>query len=191
MSSIVIKGNTSGQVEIAAPDVAGSTTLTMPTTDGTVITNNSAVSDLPKGPAFSAYLSADQSFSTSTNTKLQFNTEDFDTSSDYDNTTNYRYTPSVAGYYQVNTSARLNYSGAASDNVQLHIWKNGTSHTYTQYNNATGIYGSLNVSAIVYCNGSTDYIEVYAYSQHGSPFVDVKIGSFNSTARFNAALVSV
>jgi len=39
MSSIVIKGNTSGQVEIAAPDVAGSTTLTLPTGNGTVITD--------------------------------------------------------------------------------------------------------------------------------------------------------
>ena len=39
MSSIVIKGNTSGQVEIAAPDVAGSTTLTLPTGNGTIITD--------------------------------------------------------------------------------------------------------------------------------------------------------
>ena len=37
MSSIVIKGNTSGQVEIAAPDVAGSTTLTLPTGSGSII----------------------------------------------------------------------------------------------------------------------------------------------------------
>jgi len=39
MSSIVIKGNTSGQIELAAPDVAGSTTLTLPTGTGTVITD--------------------------------------------------------------------------------------------------------------------------------------------------------
>lgn len=39
MSSIVIKGNTSGQIELAAPDVAGSTTLTLPTGSGTVITD--------------------------------------------------------------------------------------------------------------------------------------------------------
>ena len=41
MSSIVIKGNTSGQVEIAAPDVAGSTTLTLPTGTGNFITSDS------------------------------------------------------------------------------------------------------------------------------------------------------
>jgi hypothetical protein len=39
MSSIVIKGNTSGQVEIAAPDVAGSTTLTLPTGSGNILTD--------------------------------------------------------------------------------------------------------------------------------------------------------
>ena len=39
MSSIVIKGDTSGQIEIAAPAVAGSTTLTLPTGSGTVITD--------------------------------------------------------------------------------------------------------------------------------------------------------
>lgn len=40
MSSIVIKGNTSGQIELAAPDVAGSTTLTLPTGSGNVITDD-------------------------------------------------------------------------------------------------------------------------------------------------------
>ena len=47
MSSIVIKGNTSGQVEIASPDVAGSTTLTLPTGNGTVITTNNIDANPP------------------------------------------------------------------------------------------------------------------------------------------------
>jgi len=40
MSSISIAGDTSGSVIIAAPAVAGSTTLTLPSTSGTVITTN-------------------------------------------------------------------------------------------------------------------------------------------------------
>jgi len=44
MSSIVIKGNTSGQVEIAAPDVAGSTTLTLPTGSANILTSESTLS---------------------------------------------------------------------------------------------------------------------------------------------------
>ena len=37
MSSIVVAGDTSGSVTISAPAVAGTTTLTLPTTNGTVI----------------------------------------------------------------------------------------------------------------------------------------------------------
>jgi hypothetical protein len=40
MSSISIAGDTSGSVIIAAPAVAGSTTLTLPTTTGTLVTSN-------------------------------------------------------------------------------------------------------------------------------------------------------
>lgn len=37
MASVVIKGDTSGQVTISAPAVAGTTTLTLPATTGTVL----------------------------------------------------------------------------------------------------------------------------------------------------------
>jgi len=37
MSEIVIAGNTSGSVTIAAPDVAGTTTLTLPASSGTIL----------------------------------------------------------------------------------------------------------------------------------------------------------
>ena len=40
MSEIVIAGNTSGSVTIAAPDVAGTTTLTLPATSGALVAAN-------------------------------------------------------------------------------------------------------------------------------------------------------
>ena len=49
MSSIVIKGNTSGQVEIAAPDIAGSTTLTLPTGSGSIIKDDGSGNLSPTG----------------------------------------------------------------------------------------------------------------------------------------------
>ena len=52
-------------------------------------------------PAFQAYRSSTQTISGSTWTKVQFNTEIYDTDSDYDNSTNYRFTPTVAGKYYV------------------------------------------------------------------------------------------
>ena len=58
MSSIVIKGNTSGQIEIAAPDVAGSTTLTLPTGTGTVLLSDGDGSNLTNLPQPAALTTA-------------------------------------------------------------------------------------------------------------------------------------
>lgn len=51
MSSVTISGDTSGSIILQAPSVSGSTTLTLPTTSGTVLTNASSVtsSQLPAG----------------------------------------------------------------------------------------------------------------------------------------------
>ena len=55
-------------------------------------------------PAFSAYNAGTQSVSANTDTKMIFNAENFDTANCFDSTTNYRFTPNVAGYYQLNAS---------------------------------------------------------------------------------------
>ena len=66
MSSIVIKGNTSGQVEIAAPDIAGSTTLTLPTGSGNILTadgDGSQLTNLPQPAALSTASGSAPSYS--------------------------------------------------------------------------------------------------------------------------------
>jgi hypothetical protein len=166
MSQINIAGDTSGSIAIAAPLVAGSNTLTLPASTGTVLTSVSPASDLPssiKGPAFSAQLGSTQSITGNVNTKVTINTEIFDTNNNFDSTTNYRFTPTVAGYYQVNFTVM--YANTTSTNfIFAFIRKNGTecgrgSLAYaasTSYPNSAG-------SLLVYLNGSTDYIELYAY----------------------------
>ena len=72
-------------------------------------------------PAFSAYGTAYQSLANNTYTKIQYNTKDFDTNSNYDNTTNYRFTPTVAGYYQV--TASINSASSALSGVNLYLYK--------------------------------------------------------------------
>ena len=115
-------------------------------------------------PAFSAYASANQTITSSTFTKIQINTEEFDTNNNFDPTTNYRFTPTVAGYYQVSGSVN-NYSSTSPTRVLAVIYKNGTAYkrffdgavsTGTFYTNAQG-------SALVYLNGSTDYVELYGF----------------------------
>lgn len=114
------------------------------------------------GPAFSAYLSSNQSITNATFTKVQLNTEVFDTNSNFDNSTNYRFTPTVAGYYQVSFSITANTSTSPT-RVFSNIYKNGS--MYTSGSDYTPLAGGTNSngSVLVYLNGSTDYIELYAY----------------------------
>ena len=167
MSSIVINGDTSGSVTLSAPAVAGATTLTLPITSGTVLTSASTQSQLPpniagNGPAFSVYRNSNQSISSGVITKVQLNTKVFDTNSNFDATTNYRFTPTVAGYYQINAQARLR--GTSSDNKILYIYKNGSNYAAMDYYVLSIEYFQIAFSQIIYFNGTTDYVEMYAYT---------------------------
>jgi hypothetical protein len=126
-------------------------TLTAPTITGANITVAASAA-----PAFSAYCSSGTSLSASTFTKQDLQTEEFDTNSNFASS---RFTPTVAGYYQINCG----FSAVATgNNIFIAIYKNGSN--YKQGNlltTAGGVGGLAVVSSIVYCNGSTDYIEMY------------------------------
>ena len=118
--------------------------------------------NLPMGgvaPAFSAYQSSAQTLSGATLTKIQFQTEEWDTNNNFDSTTNYRFTQTVAGYYQV--QGKIQPSASYTAGI-VAIYKNGAVYKYGSYNaNATGV-AQPSMSCLVYCNGSTDYVEFYA-----------------------------
>lgn len=151
MASLVLAGNTSGSVTISSPAVSGTTTLTLPATSGTVMVN---------GPAFSAYQSTAQALTANVVTKIQFQTKTFDTNSNYDNTTNYRFTPTVAGYYQVNCAFEI---ATAYATLLLYVYKNGSFIALIS-NSGSALAGGAAGSYLVYMNGSTDYIEIYGSS---------------------------
>lgn len=117
-------------------------------------------------PAFSVYQSAGQTVPNVTNTKLQFQSKEFDTGGFFDNTTNYRFQPTVAGYYE------LQATGSLSGLLYVSIYKNGAEYKRGQQltNNATGIAAGIatSASALVFLNGSTDYVEVWAFQASGS-----------------------
>ena len=66
-------------------------------------------------PTFSAYLSANQAITATTITRVNCNTESWDSDSWYDNATNYRYTPLRAGYYLF--TGQIGYTGVADVNL--------------------------------------------------------------------------
>ena len=146
---LVLAGATSGSTTIQATD-AVTATLTLPSTTGTVMVN---------GPTFSAYAGSGQSISSGTFTKVTCGTEEWDTNSNYDTSTS-RFTPTVAGYYQVN--GYVAFTSSTRTNTLTTIYKNGSLYrTLNQLDSNLYVVGG---SSIVYLNGSTDYIELYVYS---------------------------
>ena len=167
--SIVLVGSTSGSVTLQEPAVAGTTVLTLPAVSGTVSLN---------GPAFSVYLSANQSVSGSTYTKVAFDTEEFDTNSNFASN---RFTPTVAGYYQINSGIVF---ASVVTYAQINIYKNGTQYQTSWSQEASSNYGRV-ISSLVYCNGTTDYIEIYGYVNATTP----RFNGGSENTWFNGCLV--
>jgi len=176
--TIAIKPTASG----STIEQNGSTILTVDSS-GNITPSNQLYS---KGPAFSAYGSAKQSISHNTVTKINFNTEEFDTNSNFDATTNYRFTPTVAGYYQLN--ATIGSTPNVTGLVLFVFYKNGSFYHRSSAipNNNQG--PDISGSTLAYMNGSTDYIEVYGYQNSGGA---LNVGSDAPAYPFTGVLVSV
>ena len=105
------------------------------------------------------------SIPTSTATKIALNTEEFDTANCFDSTTNYRFTPNVAGYYQFNGLC-VN-GGTAITNNWFRLYRNGTAYSSGLGGGVST--GYLNLNDLVYLNGTTDYVEFYGFITATSP----------------------
>jgi len=133
--------------------------------DGAVTQSKLGTGVVGNGPAFSVYRSGTQSVSSGVFTKVQFNVKDWDTANCFDATTNYRFTPNVAGYYQISASVAWGFTS----NVSLPgLYKNGSIWKYGNLQPATGSGCTGNLTALVYLNGSTDYIELFVYQNNGT-----------------------
>ena len=108
-------------------------------------------------PAFDAYLSALQNVSNGVYTKIALNVKAFEIGNSFDAVTNYRFQPTVAGYYQVNTRLRASAAGGTFNNAYLDVYKNGVSFTRTCETYLATSFGS----ALIFLNGSTDYLEFW------------------------------
>jgi hypothetical protein len=109
------------------------------------------------GPAFRAHNSTATSIPTNSATKVTLGTKSFDTNNNFDTTLS-RFTPTVAGYYQINCSVYIFF---APFGLRVEIRKNGDTVTTGSEPNERNV--ASNASDIIYCNGSSDYIEMFAY----------------------------
>jgi len=159
--------------------IADNGTVTLGSSGDTFTLGSGVVQSNLNYPAFCANMSANQSLTNLTITKVQFDTEILDTDGYYDNTTNYRFTPLVAGKYLVTAQTTVDGDPGEVRLVQTYIRKNGSTYVgralinYHGSGDAEG--GTTNASAIVDMNGSTDYLEAMSYA-------DIQSGSANVVA---------
>ena len=165
ITGIVQSADSSGQLVLQTTTSSGTATTAV-TIDNTQVATFANTLKAPnlQGPAFSAFSGALQTVSTTVWTKVLNNTKRFDTNSNYDNSTNYRFTPTVAGYYQINASAYVYPS--VTGITQVALYKNGASYVAVGAPNANQ-GPPIQVCTLMYFNGSTDYVEAYVFQNSG------------------------
>jgi hypothetical protein len=124
------------------------------------------------GPAFSARATSNQTISNNTRTKVLFDSEDYDTASCYSSS---RFTPNVAGYYQINAAVTMGTNAAY---LSLFIYKNGTAFKIGMQSGSNVESGEAScISGMVFLNGSTDYVEIYLSQGSGSSVTTFAAGA--------------
>lgn len=132
-------------------------------------------------PMFSAYAGTATSLVSATPTKVRFFTEEYDTTSAYDNATNFRFTPQVAGYYRVTAAVQL---AATTASIVLYLYKNGSNFKHLTYSASTSAESEAG-SVDLYLNGTTDYIEIFCLQ--GAATQNCTTGA--ASTYFQAALI--
>jgi len=164
MASIINATTSSGL--IVSPDQSG--ILQLQSAGNTIATISSTGIQTNVGaPAFYATYSGAFTVANNTQTKAPYSNSagGFNVGGYYDYTTNYRFTPLVAGYYQVNFA--VGFPITSSGYCSATLYKNGSSTTISGQS-SYGNYPQPTASGIIYLNGSTDYLEVYTYHNNGN-----------------------
>ena len=170
--------------------IADNGTVTLGSSGDTFTIPSGVTMTVPSGglsgqnyPAFEARLNSSQATDHNTTTKIQCGDEIFDTDSAYDASTNYRFTPQVAGKYFC--YGRLAYDKTGDfDNIEIMLQKNGTAFADSISRNE--FYNFINTYGIADLNGSSDYVEMYTKQVAGSTSGLLVSNSSGSNCLFGA-----
>ena len=168
-----------GQIQTSS----GSGTITIGQSGETIALGTGASQTLAVNtPNFLVTRSGNQSISLSTDTKVQWDSETFDTSNAFDSSTNYRFTPQVAGKYYLFSNIYLaNGSNANNTTYTPKIFKNGSKVIETHIDHRTagiGYQQSVPVAGLVEANGSSDYFEIFANGNWTGGSINITAQSF-------------
>ena len=194
MANLKLKNPSGGSLNFVSADGASDLTVTFPATTGTAMVSGNM-------PAASVYMANTMNgVSSDVFTKVQFDTKVFDTATCFNNTgstvtlnglsvPSYSFCPNVAGYYQV--TMNMDYFGTTSGlNITQQIYKNGARHTqnyfYSSVLNSGGYEFPQTLGALVYLNGTGDYLNGYLQFNNGS---SIQIYGGQPGTRFDAICV--
>ena len=131
-------------------------------------------------PAFEAHSDSNQSLTDNTYAKVALQTEVLDTNSNFDSSSNYRFTPTVAGkYYFEGQTFNMGSDNTSVRNIYVSIYKNGSQYKESRINfhGSEITFGTIQVSAILDMNGSSDYVELYAATDVTSGSASLREGT--------------
>lgn len=175
---VKLVASSGGSVELVPTNTASNFTVTVPAKTGTMAMD---------GPAFSAYVlngGANYSLASNTYTKIRYDTEIFDTANCFD-TVNYRFTPNVAGYYFVTAKVFISYASTSPGRLRVALYKNGTIEKLNSLTSGA-LYENIAITALIYMNGTTDYLEAFSLQTASGDAVVVQ-GSLEN--EFSGSLV--
>ena len=135
-----------------------------------VLADNLYASKVYNPYKFSVYRNAAQNSGSGAFVKVNFDTELFDTGSNFDNATNYRFTAPVAGFYDF---AGMASTASAPNLMTCGLYKNGTELMRgTKGPSSAQSVGTM-VAGLMQLAAS-DYVELYVYS---SSTVALEVGA--------------
>lgn len=121
-----------------------------------------------------------QSIGAGTPTKIQFNAETRDPRGYFDSGANYRFQPTQAGRYLVHAQFSESSGDSFTAERRILIYKNGLEVARKQFFMGTA-NAQIDITDELELNGSSDYVEIFAY---GGDAVTVLLGSTLTFASF-------
>ena len=132
------------------------------------------------GPCFSAYQSVAQSIPLTAYTKVILQSVDplfpnigFTVGATAGDLLS-RFQPTVAGYYQFNGNCQLTSTGF----LAALIYKNGVNTKQGAYTAVATVQPAVGISALLYLNGTSDYVELFVYSSVAAPLSASSVSTY-------------
>lgn len=129
-----------------------------------------AISAEDNAPSFSAVPSTNQVINSATWTKMHFGTEQWDVGSNFDHSTNYRFTAPAAGKYMFRWGVTISSMPSASHWLEAFMYVNGSG----QYRGSGGQswggsdHNPSRSTGIAVALAADDYVEIYANQNTGT-----------------------